>query len=73
MVDKVKALLALYAKLLPIAKAIAAAVAAGVATLTVAVQDGHITTGEIVTVVLAILGALGVVYQVPNKPAKPAK
>lgn len=73
MVDKVRALLALYERLLPIAKAVAAAVAAAAASLAVAIQDGSLELGEVLTVVLATLGALGIVYQVPNKPAKSDK
>ncbi|MEU3052290.1 hypothetical protein [Streptomyces griseus] len=51
------------------AKAVVAAVVAGVAALSVAIQDGNLTTGDGVTVVLAVLGALGVTYVVPNKDA----
>ncbi|MFD8117107.1 hypothetical protein [Streptomyces microflavus] len=48
------------------AKAIVAAVVAGVGALSVAVQDGALGTGDGVTIVLAVLGALGVTYVVPN-------
>lgn len=51
-----------------IAKAVVAAAAAGAATLSVAAQDGSLSTGELVTLALAILGALGVTYAVPNRP-----
>ncbi|MGW6739735.1 hypothetical protein ACWGDX_03130 [Streptomyces sp. NPDC055025] len=50
-----------------VAKAVAAAFAAGSAAVATAVQDGVLTTGEGVTVALAVLGALGITYVVPNK------
>lgn len=50
----------------PFAKALAAAVAAGAATLVAVMQDGGLDAGNVVTVVLAVLGALGVTYAVPN-------
>ncbi|MGW2511260.1 hypothetical protein ACWC0A_17875 [Streptomyces scopuliridis] len=49
------------------AKAITAGIAAGSAALVTAVQDGVLTTGEGVTVVLAVFGAWGITYRVPNK------
>lgn len=52
-----------------IAKALTAALAAGSAAAVTAVQDGVLTTGEGVTLVLAVLGALGVVWSVPNAKA----
>jgi hypothetical protein len=51
-----------------VAKAIVAAAAAAAGTLAVATQDGSLSTGDVVTVVLSVLGALGVTYVVPNKP-----
>ncbi|MGW6296697.1 hypothetical protein [Streptomyces sp. NPDC055058] len=51
-------------------KAVVAGVAAGSATLGTAVQDGLLTSGEGVTIVLAVLGALGVTYAVPNRETK---
>ena len=48
------------------AKAIVSAVAAGTASLVVAMGDSVIQTGEWVTVGLAVLGALGITYVVPN-------
>lgn len=49
------------------AKAVVAALAAGSSALAVAVQDGTLATGDMVTIALAVLGALGVTYMVPNK------
>lgn len=49
------------------AKALVAAAAAAAGTLAVATQDGSLSPGDVVTVVLAVLGALGVTYAVPNK------
>lgn len=50
-----------------IAKSIVSGVAAGATAAVTAVQDGVVTTGEGVTIVLAILGAWGITYAVPNK------
>lgn len=52
-----------------IAKALVAALAAGAASASVAVQDGTLSTGEGVTIALAVLGALGITWIVPNKEA----
>jgi hypothetical protein len=52
-----------------IAKSIVAGLAAGATAAVTAVQDGVLTTGEGVTIVLAILGAWGITYAVPNKAA----
>lgn len=49
------------------AKSVAGAAAAGTAALVAATADGSLSTGDLVTVVLAVIGALGVVYAVPNK------
>ncbi|MEU5111723.1 hypothetical protein AB0G64_09505 [Streptomyces longwoodensis] len=49
-------------------KAVAAGAAAGTAALSTALQDGTITTGETITVVLAVLGGLGLTWAVPNRP-----
>lgn len=51
-----------------VAKAVVGAAAAGTATLAVATADGSLSTGDVVTIVLAVLGSLGVVYAVPNRP-----
>jgi len=51
-------------------KAIVAAVAAGTGSLGAAVQDGTLTAGEGVAMVLAVLGGLGVTYVVPNREPK---
>lgn len=48
------------------AKALVAAVSAGVAVLGTAMTDDVVTTGEWVGVGLAVLGALGITYVVPN-------
>lgn len=50
-----------------IAKAIVAAAAAGMSTLTLAMADGVLTSGEGVSVALAALGSLGITYVVPNQ------
>lgn len=54
-------------KLSGMMKAVVAAAAAAAGTLAAATADGSLSTGDIVTVVLAVLGALGVTYAVPNK------
>jgi type III secretory pathway component EscS len=54
-------------KIASIAKSIIAGLAAGATAAVTAVQDGTLTTGEGVTIVLAVLGAWGIVYAVPNK------
>ncbi|MFH8805468.1 hypothetical protein ACH4F6_39005 [Streptomyces sp. NPDC017936] len=51
-----------------IAKSIVAGLAAGATAAVTAVQDGALTTGEGVTIVLAVLGAWGITYAVPNRP-----
>lgn len=54
-------------KLSSMAKALVAALAAAGGTLAAATADGSLSSGDVVTVVLAVLGALGVTYAVPNK------
>ncbi|MGJ5897958.1 hypothetical protein ACSCBZ_39330 [Streptomyces niveiscabiei] len=49
------------------AKSIVGGLAAGSAAAATAVQDGTLTTGEGVTIVLAILSAWGIVWAVPNR------
>lgn len=49
------------------AKAIAAAIAAGLASLVIALDDNVITTREYLIAAIATLSALGVTYAVPNK------
>lgn len=51
------------------AKAIVSGLAAGATAAVTAVQDGHLTTGEGVTIALAVLGAWGITYAVPNRSA----
>ncbi|MFI5973495.1 hypothetical protein [Streptomyces sp. NPDC051452] len=53
-------------------KAVVAAVVAGGGTAAAAVQDGHITAAETVTIVLSVLGGLGFTWAVPNRPQTPA-
>ncbi|MFK0151209.1 hypothetical protein ACIQVK_03890 [Streptomyces sp. NPDC090493] len=55
-------------KISAIAKSIVAGLAAGATAAVTAVQDGALSTGEGVTIVLAVLGAWGITYAVPNKP-----
>jgi peptidoglycan/LPS O-acetylase OafA/YrhL len=50
-------------------KAIAAAVAAGAGSLSVAVQDNQVTSEEWWTAAVAVLATLGLTWAVPNKPA----
>lgn len=50
------------------AKALVAAVVAGVGALAVAMADSVLSTGDGVTIALAVLSALGITYAVPNKP-----
>lgn len=50
-------------------KAIAAAVAAGAASLVTALDDGTVTAQEGVVALVAVLAACGVTWAVPNKPA----
>lgn len=57
-------------KLARIAKAIAAGVAGGLATLYTALVDGSVTPQEWVGVALGALGALGITYRIPNTPAQ---
>ena len=52
--------------ILEIAKAITAAIVAGLTALGVALADNGVTTQEWVTVVIAFLLALGAVYAIPN-------
>lgn len=54
-------------KISSIAKAIVSGVAAGSAAAVTAVQDGSLTIGEGVTIVLAVLGAWGITWAVPNR------
>jgi hypothetical protein len=50
-------------------KAVAAALAAGAASLVTALDDGTITAQEGVTAAVAVLAALGLTWAVPNKTA----
>ncbi|MGW0942893.1 hypothetical protein ACWD4O_10125 [Streptomyces sp. NPDC002623] len=59
-------------KISSIAKSIVAGVAAGATAAVTAVQDGALSTGEGVTIVLAVLGAWGITYAVPNKSSTAA-
>ncbi|MFF3878005.1 hypothetical protein [Streptomyces sp. NPDC001978] len=51
-------------------KAVVAGAAAGVAVAATAVQDGQVTAGEAVTIVLAVLGAYGATWKVPNRASQ---
>ncbi|WP_422733989.1 hypothetical protein ACN26Y_29820 [Micromonospora sp. WMMD558] len=53
----------------PYAKAVVAALLAGLGALGTALVDNTVTPAEWVTVAGATLAGLGVVYAVPNKPA----
>lgn len=50
------------------AKAIVAALAAGLAALSTGLTDGVLTPLEIGVVLTATLSALGIVYRIPNRP-----
>ncbi|MFG2681602.1 hypothetical protein [Streptomyces sp. NPDC048392] len=50
-----------------IAKSIVGGAAAGTAAMATAVQDGTLTAGEGVTVVLAVLASPGLTWAVPNR------
>lgn len=50
------------------AKAVAGAVAAGLASLATALVDNAVSPTEWIAAALAALAALGIVYTVPNKP-----
>jgi peptidoglycan/LPS O-acetylase OafA/YrhL len=50
-------------------KAIAAAVAAGAASLVTALDDGTVTGAEGITALVAVLAACGITWAVPNKQA----
>ncbi|MEU6491079.1 hypothetical protein ABZ890_11875 [Streptomyces sp. NPDC046984] len=47
-------------------KAVVAGIAAGAAATGTAVQDGHLTLAEGITIVLAMAGGYGVTWRVPN-------
>lgn len=53
-----------------IAKSVVSGLAAGATAAVTGVQDGTLTTGEGVTIVLAILGAWGITWVVPNREPK---
>lgn len=53
------------------AKAITAALAAGLAAVVPALADDRVTTGEWVTIAGAVLVAGAAVWGVPNKPPPP--
>ena len=54
------------------AKAVVAAVLAGLAALGTALADGHVTGVEWTIVAAAALTALGTVWGIPNKTAAPS-
>lgn len=51
-----------------VAKAVTAGVTAAGAALTSALVDGHVSAGEVVTIVTAGIVAALAVWRVPNKP-----
>ena len=53
------------------AKAVVAALAAGTASLSTALDDGTVTSQEGLVAGLAVLGALGLTWLVPNRQATP--
>jgi hypothetical protein len=50
------------------AKAIVGGIGAGIAAYVPAASDGHVTSGEWWTIVVAVLAGAGVIAAVPNKP-----
>lgn len=56
-------------KISKVAKAVVSGLAMRRPATVTAVQDGRITTAEIVTIVLSVLGAYGITWVVPNAPA----
>lgn len=67
MEEKARAFIVLYERLKPIAKAVAAVLAAFVGGLAVGLDDDALTLAEVLQAVLLALAAGGVVYRVPNK------
>ena len=57
--------------LAPYAKAVTAAVVAGLSAAAAALDDETISTQEWVTIAIAFFVALGAVWAVPNKPLPP--
>jgi hypothetical protein len=55
-------------KISPYWKAIVAALAAGAASISTALQDNRVTAEEGWTTLIAVLVALGFTWAVPNKP-----
>lgn len=53
-------------KIAPYAKAVTAAVIAGLTALVTALDDGSVTAQEGVIIVIALLTALGAVWAIPN-------
>jgi hypothetical protein len=62
-VSEVKAAYAAY-----VAKAITAALVAGLTGIATGLDDGKLSWQEVVTALVALLVALGAVYRVPNGP-----
>lgn len=56
-----------------IAKSLVAGAAAGATAAVTALQDGVLTTGEGITIVLAVLGAWGITWAIPNTTIAPRK
>ena len=55
-------------KIAPYAKAIIAAVISFLTAISTALEDGHISSQEIITALIALLIAGGAVFSIPNKP-----
>ncbi|MEU3899727.1 hypothetical protein [Streptomyces sp. NPDC045251] len=51
-------------------KAVVGGISTGSAVAVTAVQDGTLTAGEGITVVLAVLGSFGLTWAVPNREPK---
>lgn len=55
-------------KVAPYAKAIIAALIAGLSALAAGLEDNSLTSQEWITIALAFVVALGAVFAVPNRP-----
>lgn len=49
-----------------VAKAVQALLTTGIASLVVALDDGHITQAELLTAMMVAIAATGIVYQLPS-------
>jgi len=57
----------------PYAKAVIAALVAGLTAISTGLVDGGLTWSEGITAVIAFFVALGAVFSVPNRPLPPSE